>query len=301
MELPKSVKIVEVGPRDGLQNETRMVPTTTKIDFINLLSETGLTAIETTSFVSPKKIPQLADHDEVYRGITRIPGIIYSALVPNEQGLAQAIQCQVPEIAIFASASESFSQRNINCSIRESLDRYALVTTSALQHGMRVRAYISCVLGCPYEGDIDFAIIRDLALELLSMGCYEVCFGDTIGKGTPGRTLALLDEILRHVPRERCALHFHNTYGQAIANIFAGLQQGISTFDSSVSGLGGCPYAIGATGNVATEDVVYLLNGLGIHHGVDLGKLVTAGIFIDRALQRETASNVARAVRKSPL
>lgn len=297
MEFPPFVTIVEVGPRDGLQNEAGFVPTETKIEWINLLSETGLSAIETSSFVSQQKIPQLADAHAVFTGIQRHPNIRYSALVPNLQGLELAAESGVKEIAIFAAASETFSQRNIHCSIDESLERYQTVTQKALAMGMRVRSYISCVLGCPYEGFVDPVVTQKLVDTFLSWGSYQVSLGDTIGKGSPGTTRRLLDVVLKSIPKDKIAMHFHNTYGQAIANIYLSLEYGIHTFDASLSGLGGCPYALGATGNVATEDVVYLLNGLGIAHGIDWDKLMAAGRFIDQALDRISASQVARAER----
>lgn len=297
MSFPQAVKIVEVGPRDGLQNESQYIAASDKIHFINLLSQSGLAAIEVTSFVSEKKIPQLADCHEVFAGIEKYNNVNYTALVPNMQGYEAARAHQVHEVAVFTAASEAFCQRNINCTIAESLQRFIPILEHATNEDVRVRAYISCVLGCPYEDDVSFTTIADIAAQLLDMGCYEVCLGDTTGQGTPLKVQTMIQRVCQHIPREKIALHFHDTYGQAIANIFASLQEGISTFDSSVSGLGGCPYAKGATGNVATEDVVYLLNGLGISHGVDITKLREAGEFIDQCLKRKTESSVARAMR----
>ncbi len=297
MELPQSVRIVEVGPRDGLQNEPATVPTETKIAFIDRLSATGLPAIEATAFVSPKWVPQMADNAEVMAGITRRPGVAYPVLVPNMKGFEAARQAGATEIAVFAAASESFSQKNINCSIAESLERFAPVMEAAEQHGIRVRGYISCVLGCPYEGDMAPRAVAEVAARLFEMGCYEISLGDTIGVGTPARARALIDTVAGKVPRERLAGHFHDTYGQALANILACLQAGVAVFDSSVAGLGGCPYARGASGNVATEDVLYMLSGLGIETGVDLEAVIDTGRFISDALGRRPASKVSLAKR----
>lgn len=297
MELPQSVRIVEVGPRDGLQNEPATVPTETKIAFIDRLSATGLPAIEATAFVSPRWVPQMADNAEVMAGITRRPGVAYPVLVPNTKGFEAARQAGATEIAVFAAASESFSQKNINCSIAESLERFAPVMEAAEQHGIRVRGYISCVLGCPYEGDMAPRAVAEVAARLFDMGCYEISLGDTIGVGTPARARALIDTVAGKVPRERLAGHFHDTYGQALANILACLQAGIAVFDSSVAGLGGCPYARGASGNVATEDVLYMLSGLGIETGVDLEAVIDTGRFISDALGRRPASKVSLAKR----
>ncbi|NIM29414.1 MAG: hydroxymethylglutaryl-CoA lyase [Gammaproteobacteria bacterium] len=297
MELPQSVRIVEVGPRDGLQNEPATVPTETKIAFIDRLSATGLPAIEATAFVSPRWVPQMADNAEVMAGITRRPGVAYPVLVPNMKGFEAARQAGATEIAVFAAASESFSQKNINCSIAESLERFAPVMEAAEQHGIRVRGYISCVLGCPYEGDMAPRAVAEVAARLFDMGCYEISLGDTIGVGTPARARALIDTVAGKVPRERLAGHFHDTYGQALANILACLQAGIAVFDSSVAGLGGCPYARGASGNVATEDVLYMLSGLGIETGVDLEAVIDTGRFISDALGRRPASKVSLAKR----
>ena len=298
MPLPERVKIVEVGPRDGLQNEAHFVATDTKVAFINLLSQTGLRQIEVTSFVSPSKIPQLADNQEVYRKIDKHAGIQYSALVPNIQGLNNAITAGVEEIAVFAAASESFSKRNINCSINESLDRFHRVAAVAKKQGLRIRGYISCVLGCPYEGAIHPHAVANVAKQLYQLGCDEICLGDTIGIGTAKQTQNLIASVSETIPIEQLAMHFHDTYGQAIANIYASLECGITTFDSSVAGLGGCPYAKGASGNVATEDVLFLLNGLNINTGVDIFKVIAAGDFISSQLKRPTQSKVAKVLHR---
>jgi isopropylmalate/homocitrate/citramalate synthase len=297
MNLPRSVRIVEVGPRDGLQNESGSVPTQAKIALIDRLSDTGLMAIEATAFVSPKWVPQMADNAEVMAGITRKADVSYPVLVPNMQGFEAAVRAGATEVAIFAAASESFSQKNINCSIAESLDRFRPVTVAAQQGGIRVRGYISCVLGCPYEGDIAPQAVAQVSAELFGMGCYEISLGDTIGAGTPGRAQALFDTVAEKVPRECLAGHFHDTYGQALANIFACLERGIAVFDSSVSGLGGCPYARGASGNVATEDVLYMLSGLGVETGVDLDGVIDCGRFISDVLGRRPGSKVSLAKR----
>ena len=296
MRLPKRVRMVEVGPRDGLQNEAQILPAQTKIALIERLAEAGLSVVEAGSFVSPKWIPQMADTAEVLAGLRRQAGVSYPVLVPNIKGFEAARAAAVEEIAVFAAASESFSRRNINCSIAESLERFAPVTAAAQQQGMRVRGYISCVVDCPYEGPIAPAAVADVAAKLAALGCYEVSLGDTIGTGTPARVQAMIDAAAAAVPRERLAVHFHDTYGQALANILAALEQGIAVIDSSVAGLGGCPYAKGASGNVASEDVLYMLTGLGIYTGVDLGRLAAAGQFISKALGREPVSKVARAL-----
>ncbi|XP_076082346.1 hydroxymethylglutaryl-CoA lyase, mitochondrial-like [Mytilus galloprovincialis] len=296
---PSFVKIVEVGPRDGLQNEKAIVPVQTKIEFINKLSEAGLSVIEVTSFVSPKWIPQMADHTEVMTGIKRHPGVIYQALVPNVKGFHSAINAKVNEIAIFGAASESFSKKNINCSIEDSLKRFDAVLEEAKKTNTPVRGYVSCVLGCPYEGDIDPEKVAWVSKKMLDMGCYEISLGDTIGVGTPGKMKTLISTVSRDVPIEKLAVHCHDTYGQAIANIFAALQMGISVVDSSVAGLGGCPYAKGASGNVSTEDVVYLMHGLSIKTGVNIQKLIDAGNFISSAIGRQTHSKVAQATKSS--
>ncbi len=295
----KSVRIVEVGPRDGLQNEKQNVDTATKVALINRLSDAGLTNVEVTSFVSPKWVPQMADAAAVMAQITRKPGVSYPVLVPNEKGMEAAIQSGAQEIAVFASASESFSQKNINCTIAESLARFEPVMAMAKAHKIKVRGYVSCVVGCPYEGAIAPAAVADVAAKLRAMGCYEISLGDTIGVGTPGKVKIMLDTVMRHVPATELALHCHDTYGQALVNIYAGLEMGIAVFDSSVAGLGGCPYAKGATGNVATEDVLYMLNGLGIETDVDLDKIVETAWFISDKLGRKPASNVANAIKGS--
>lgn len=297
MTLPRRVKMVEVGPRDGLQNEKAIVPTAVKIALIDRLSATGLTAIETTSFVAPKWVPQMADNAQVMAGISRKAGVVYPVLVPNLAGLEGALACGVEEIAVFASASELFSQKNINCSVDESLERFAAVIAGAQKHRVRVRGYLSCVLGCPFEGEVAPATVARVASRLLELGCYEISLGDTIGVGTPAQAQTLIDVVTAQVPVEKLAAHFHDTYGQALANIFAVLERGVAVVDSSVAGLGGCPYAAGAAGNVASEDLLYMLNGLGIETGVDLNALVAAGHYISRELGRPSGSRVARALQ----
>jgi hydroxymethylglutaryl-CoA lyase len=296
MRLPKRVRMVEVGPRDGLQNEAQILPAATKIALIEQLAAAGLRVIEAGSFVSPKWIPQMADTADVLAGLKRQSGVSYPVLVPNMKGFDAARASGVEEIAVFAAASESFSRRNINCSIAESLERFAPVMAAARQHGMRVRGYISCVVDCPYEGAIAPAAVADVAAKLMALGCYEVSLGDTIGTGTPARVQAMIDAAAAVVPIERLAVHFHDTYGQALANLLAALEKGIAVVDSSVAGFGGCPYAKGASGNVASEDVLYMLSGLGSDTGVDLARLAAAGRFISQALGREPASKVARAL-----
>ncbi|OYD83302.1 hydroxymethylglutaryl-CoA lyase [Azospirillum brasilense] len=295
MRLPKSVRMVEVGPRDGLQNEKQIVPTAVKIGLVDRLTDAGLTAIEAGSFVSPKWVPQMADTPDVFAGIRRKDGVRYVALTPNAKGLEGALAARADEVAVFAAASESFSQKNINCSIAESLDRFVPVLEQAKAQGVPVRGYVSCVLGCPYEGEIAPAAVAEVAGRLLDMGCYEVSLGDTIGTGTPAKAQAMIAAVAERVPMERLAVHFHDTYGQALANILATLEMGVAVVDSSVAGLGGCPYAKGASGNVASEDVLYMLNGLGVETGVDLDRLVVAGAYISDAIGRPTASKVARA------
>ncbi|XP_033013639.1 hydroxymethylglutaryl-CoA lyase, mitochondrial isoform X3 [Lacerta agilis] len=293
--LPKYVKIVEVGPRDGLQNEKNIVPTHVKIDLINMLSETGLSVIEATSFVSPKWIPQMADHTEVMQGIRKVPGISYPVLTPNLKGFQAAVAAGAKEVSVFGAASELFTKKNINCSIEESLDRFSDVLSAARESGIPVRGYVSCVLGCPYEGKIAPAKVAEVSKKMYAMGCYEISLGDTIGVGTPGNMKDMLSAVMKEVPLGALAVHCHDTYGQALANTLVALQMGVNVVDSSVAGLGGCPYAQGASGNVATEDMVYMLNGLGIHTGVDLTKLLEAGTFICKALNRRTNSKVAQA------
>ena len=280
---PTNVRIVEVGPRDGLQNEVA-VSTEAKIALVNALADAGLRTIETGSFVSPKWVPQMADSAQVFAGIARKTGVTYSALTPNLQGYQGARAAGADEVAIFGAASEAFSQKNINCSVAESLERFAPVLAAAKADGIRVRGYVSCVVGCPYQGEVAPADVAKVAKALLDMGCYEISLGDTIGVGTPAKVHAMLDAVLAVVPVSQVAVHFHDTYGQALTNIYAALSRGIHVIDSAVAGLGGCPYAAGASGNVATEDVVYLLNGLGIEHGVELNTLAKAGWAIAAAL-----------------
>jgi isopropylmalate/homocitrate/citramalate synthase len=296
MLLPESVKIVEVGARDGLQNEARIVPTETKIALIERLAATGLRTVEATAFVSPKWVPQMADHDAVLRGIRRQPGVGYPVLTPNLKGLEGALAAGADEVAVFGAASEAFSRKNINCSIAESLERFAPVIETAKASGVRVRGYVSCVLGCPYEGEIAPATVAAVAEALYRMGCYEISLGDTIGIGTPVKAQRMVGVVAECVPLERLAVHFHDTYGQALANLLAVLQLGVRIIDSSVAGLGGCPYARGASGNVATEDVVYMLHGMDIGTGVDLDALVQVGQWICSELGREPASRVSRAL-----
>jgi isopropylmalate/homocitrate/citramalate synthase len=296
MNIPDEIRIVEVGPRDGLQNESKTVPTAVKIELIDRLSATGLKAIEATAFVSPKWVPQMADNAEVMAGIHRGSGISYPVLVPNMKGLEGALGSGCDEIAVFAAASESFSGKNINCSIDQSLERFAALIETARQKGARVRGYISCVLGCPYEGNVPPESVAQVAGRLFELGCYEISLGDTIGSGTAGTTQTMIDAVMDKVPVRNLAGHFHDTYGQALANILTAMQRGVAVFDSSVAGLGGCPYARGAAGNVATEDVLYMLNGLGIRTGVDLSAIVEIAQFISDALGRQPISRVARAM-----
>ncbi len=296
MNLPERVKIVEVGPRDGLQNEADIVPAAVKIDLIDRLSGTGLRTIEAGAFVSPKWVPQMADSAEVLAGISRAPDVAYPVLVPNMKGYEAARAAKVAEIAVFGAASETFTQRNINCSITESLARFAPVAEAAARDGIRLRGYVSCVLGCPYEGEVAPAAVAEVSARLFEMGCTEISLGDTIGVGTPAKAQTMLKAVADEVPMERLAVHFHDTYGQALANILACLELGVAIVDSSVAGLGGCPYAKGASGNVASEDVLYMLDGLGIETGVDLGKLCAAGRIFCGHLGREPASKAARAL-----
>jgi hydroxymethylglutaryl-CoA lyase len=293
---PARVRMVEVGPRDGLQNEAKTVPAAVKIALIGRLGRAGLMAIEAGSFVSPKWVPQMADTAAVLAGIERLPGVSYPVLVPNMKGFDAAKASHVEEIAVFGAASESFSQKNINCSIDESLDRFAPVCEAAKGAGIRVRGYVSCVLGCPHEGEIAPKKVAHVSQRLAALGCYEISLGDTIGVGTPAKAERMIEAVASVVPRERLAVHFHDTYGQALANILAALEVGIATVDSSVAGLGGCPYAAGASGNVASEDVLYMLNGLGIESGVDLQALADAGAYICKELGRAPASKVAQAL-----
>ncbi|KAM5247202.1 hydroxymethylglutaryl-CoA lyase, mitochondrial isoform 3-T3 [Ctenodactylus gundi] len=289
---PKRVKVVEVGPRDGLQNEKSIVPTPVKIKLIDMLSEAGLPVIEATSFVSPKWVPQMADHAEVLKGIQKFPGINYPVLTPNVKGFEAAVAAGAKEVSVFGAVSELFTRKNINCSIDESFERMGAVLEAAQAAGVPVRGYVSCVLGCPYEGKIS---PTKVAKKLYSMGCYEISLGDTIGVGTPGLMKDMLSAVMREIPVAALAVHCHDTYGQALANTLMALQMGVSVVDSSVAGLGGCPYAQGASGNLATEDLVYMLTGLGIHTGVNLQKLLEAGDFICQVLNRKTSSKVAQA------
>lgn len=295
MSLPKHVRLVEVGPRDGLQNEKQPISTADKVRLVNDLSAAGVQYIEVGSFVSPKWVPQMAGSAEVFAQIEQKPGVTYAALAPNLQGLEAAIAAGVSEVAVFAAASQAFSQRNINCSIEQSLARFVPLMEVARANGVQVRGYVSCVLGCPYEGEVDPTAVAHVARELFNMGCYEISLGDTIGTGTPGKTRQLIEVVSRDVRRDKLAGHFHDTYGQALANIYASLLEGLCVFDSSVAGLGGCPYAKGASGNVASEDVLYMLDGLGINTGIDLTALVAAGQRISDVLGRPNASRVARA------
>jgi isopropylmalate/homocitrate/citramalate synthase len=294
--LPAKVRIVEVGPRDGLQNEKGEVPTAVKLELIERLADAGLPAVEATAFVSPKWIPQMADHTEVLERIRRKAGVSYPVLTPNLKGFEAARAAGATEVAIFGAASEAFSKKNINCSIAESLERFRPVVENALKVKIRVRGYISCVVGCPYEGDIKPQKVAEVAAALYDMGCYEISLGDTIGVGTPGKTQAMIETCTKRVPAAKLAGHYHDTYGQALANIYASMELGVATFDSSVSGLGGCPYAKGASGNVATEDVVYMLHGLGITTGIDLDKLVETGIWISSVLKRDPGSKAGKAI-----
>jgi hydroxymethylglutaryl-CoA lyase len=296
MKYPARVKIVDVAPRDGLQNEKGTVPTEVKVELVNRLTDAGLQSVEAGSFVSPKWVPQMADSAEVMARIHRKPGVAYPVLVPNLKGLDAAIAAGAKEIAGFAAATEAFSKRNTNCTIAESMVRQKEVCDAALAAGLRVRGYISVVLGCPYEGEVKPQAVASIARQLRDMGCYEVSLGDTIGTGTPARAQRLIDELARDIPVTMLAGHFHDTYGQALANILAVMEQGVAVFDSSVAGLGGCPYANGATGNVATEDVLYMLNGLEIQTGIDMDKLLDAAEFICTRLGRATVSRAGKAL-----
>ena len=296
MAFPERIELVEVGPRDGLQNEAQSLPAAVKVALIERLAEAGCPVVEAGAFVSPKWVPQMADTAEVLAGLKRKAGVRYPVLVPNEKGLERALAAGVEEIAIFAAASETFSQRNINCSIAESLARFAPVAGRARAAGLRLRGYVSCVLGCPYEGAVPPAKVVEVSLALERLGCEEISLGDTIGVGTPRKAQGMLKAVAGELPMARLAVHFHDTYGQALANILACLELGVGTVDAAVAGLGGCPYARGASGNVASEDVVYMLNGLGIDCGIDLAKLAEAGRFICEALGRPSASKVALAL-----
>ncbi|KWT01511.1 MULTISPECIES: hydroxymethylglutaryl-CoA lyase [Pseudomonas syringae group] len=295
MPLAQQVNIVEVGPRDGLQNEAQPISIEDKVRLVDELTAAGLMHIEVGSFVSPKWVPQMAGSAQVFEQIQRREGVIYSALAPNLRGFEDALAAGVREVAVFAAATEGFSRRNLNCSVSESLERFAPIMAAARLHGVRVRGYVSCVLGCPYEGTVAPEQVAAVANELYAMGCYEISLGDTIGTGTPGATRALINAVAAQVPRGKLAGHFHDTYGQALVNIYASLEEGVQVFDSSVAGLGGCPYAKGASGNVATEDVLYMLQGLGIDTGVDLDQVIKAGQRICNVLQRSNGSRVAKA------
>lgn len=300
MKIAERVRMIEVGPRDGLQNEAAPVSIEAKVIFIEALVEAGITNVESGSFVSPRWVPQMADTAEVLKRIRRVDGVSYPVLVPNTKGMEAAIASGVSEVAIFAAASEFFSRRNINCSIAESLDRFRPVCEMAAAHGIKVRGYVSCVLGCPYQGEIDPKAVAAVSASLMALGCYEISLGDTIGVGTPTKAQDMLTTVASRVPIQSLAVHFHDTYGQALANILACLELGVSAIDSAASGLGGCPYAAGASGNVATEDVVYMLDGMGVKTGIDLEKLVAAGQQISRELGREPASRVGRLERRWP-
>ncbi len=293
MAFPEKVKIVEVGPRDGLQNEKRIVPLEVRVELIERLGEAGIRAIEAGSFVSPKWIPQMANTKDIFARLLRRPDVKYSALVPNMKGFEQALAAKADEVAIFAAATESFSQKNINCSIAESLNRFKPVAAAAMSADIPLRGYISCGLGCPYEGEVSAKAVANVAAILEDMGCYEISLSDTMGKGTPFKAQAMVEATLERVSLSKIAIHFHDTYGQALANILACLEIGVSVIDSSIAGLGGCPYAKGASGNVATEDVIYMLEGMGIETGVDFNKLLAVGQFISEYLERPTASKVS--------
>jgi hydroxymethylglutaryl-CoA lyase len=292
--LPEKIRVVEVGPRDGLQSETQLIDSATKIELINRLSAARLPVIEATSFVSPRWIPQLSDAEEVLAGIDRRPGTDYPVLVPNLRGLQRALSAEVREIAIFTAASETFNRKNINAGIDESFDRIGEIAASALTAGLRMRGYVSCVLGCPYEGRVSLDVVVDVARRLTQAGCYEVSLGDTIGVGTPGAARGLVDAVAAEIGLQRVAVHFHDTRGQALANVLACLQAGVATVDAAVAGLGGCPYARGATGNLATEDLIYMLHGMGLETGVDLDALIETGLFISRALGRHPVSRLGQ-------
>ncbi|CAL8257378.1 unnamed protein product [Lota lota] len=294
-EYPEFVKVVEVGPRDGLQNEKEIVQTEVKVQLIDMLSDTGLSVIEATSFVSSKWVPQMADHTEVLQGIRKSPNVRYPVLTPNMHGFQNALAAGATEVAVFGSASEAFSRKNINCSIDESMLRFEEVINAAKDRQIPVRGYVSCALGCPHEGHIDPSKVTEVAKRLYELGCYEVSLGDTVGVGTPGSMAKMLRSVMQEVPCSALAVHCHDTYGQALANILTALQMGVCVVDSAVAGLGGCPYAQGSSGNVSTEDVLYMLHGMGIQTGVDLSKVITAGDFICHALNRETNSRVAQA------
>ena len=293
--IPEKIQIVEVGPRDGLQNEKEWVPTETKISLIEKLADAGLTKIEATSFVSPKWVPQLKDAHEVFTGIKRIAGVSYPVLTPNMKGFERALEADAKEIAVFSAASEAFSQKNTNCSIEESINLFRPVLEEAQKNNIQVRGYISCVLGCPYQGHVPVEDVINLAAKMIEMGCFQISLGDTIGAGTPVQAKTMVQKVAEKVPVSKLALHFHDTRGQALANIYACLELGITVIDASVAGLGGCPYAKGATGNVATEDVVFMLHGMDIETGIDLNKLIETGRFISGVLGRIPQSRVSAA------
>ena len=295
-KLPPHVTLVDVGPRDGLQNEAQPVAAAHKIELVRRLQAAGLREIEVTSYVSPKWVPQMTDNAEVMAGLQRPSGVRYAVLTPNMKGFEAALAAKPDEVVIFAAASEAFSQRNINCSIAESIERFRPVVEAARANGIKVRAAVSCALGCPYQGEVSIDAVEDVVQRLLGIGSHHIGIADTIGVGTAGRVQAVMQRAMKHVPLGELSGHFHDTYGQALTNIYACLELGVHIFDASVAGLGGCPYAKGATGNVATEDVVYLLHGLGIQTGIDLDKLVDAGAFISNVLQRKPASRVSNAL-----
>jgi len=294
--IPSHVTVFEVGPRDGLQNESTQVNTETKISLVNKLSQTGLSKIEAGSFVSPKWVQQMSTSSDVFDGIRRQPGVCYTALTPNLKGLEAALTAGVDEVAVFAAASQGFSQKNINCSIEESIERFIPLLEKARAHNLPVRGYVSCVIACPYDGEIAPTKVADVVSRLDQLGCYQISLGDTIGIGTPGQMTEMINVVSEQIEMDKLALHCHDTYGQALANIYAALQLGISTFDSSVAGLGGCPYAKGASGNVATEDVLFLMQGLEIETGVDLSAVIDAGQYISQKLNRPNQSKVAQAL-----
>ncbi len=298
MSFPKSVKIVEVAPRDGLQNEKQSIDTSVKIELIEKLTDAGIVHLEAGSFVNPKWVPQMAGSEEVFQKVIRKEGVSYAAPTPNMQGYERAIAAGATEVAVFGVASNTFAQKNTNCTIAESIERIKPIMETAKNSDIPVRGYISCIAGCPYEGEVSVDVVVDLAKQLYELGCYEISLGDTIGVATPGQITNIIQKITKHVPVAKLAVHFHDTYGQALANIYAALQLGVSVVDGSVAGLGGCPYAKGASGNAATEDIVYMLNGLGIECGLDLEKLIAAGQFICEKLDRCNGSKVALARTK---